>query len=163
SIRDGSNVVLRTGLQTSGERYTVVVNNVGDRAGVPNVIAANSTISFTAWILAPGFALMEVYPTGGGTTIPVLTGHPSYPFYPRERYYITRPDSRIPYPNDSHDNYGGRISGLFLPPTNGTYVFRIARDDDAQLRGATNENPANAQAIISVACCSANDQTFDAP
>ena len=154
SQRDGSNIVFRTATQNPNERYTIVVNNVSDQALVPNVIAANSTISFRGWVWSPGFALMEVYPTGGGNTVANLTAHPSYPFYPRERYYITNATSRSAYPDDSHEAYGGRISGWFVPAGSSNFQFSIINDDDAALRGSLSEFPADAQNIGSQVCCS---------
>jgi hypothetical protein len=154
SVRDHTNVVLHTDTQTQNEIYTVVINDVTDRAGVPNPVAPDSTIVFAGYIWVPGFALMEVYPTGGGNTIPLLTGHPSFPNYPRERYYINQANSRAAYPNDNNDNYGGRISGWFVPPASQNYQFSINNDDDALLRGSLSEYPADAQDIGSQPCCS---------
>ncbi len=154
SIRDNTNVVLRTAPQTENMRYTVVVNNVGDRAGVSNPILPNSTISFTAWVFTPGYALMEVYPTGGGASpISLLTTHPTYPNYPRQRFYITHIDSRDGYPTDVNENYGGRISGLFIP-TNSSLTVYLRSDDASQLRVSPNENPANASVVVEeTGCC----------
>ncbi len=151
--RDPTNVVLTTAAQTRDEVYTVVVNNVADRSGIPNPIAANSTVSFTGWHYSPGFAKMETFATGSGGAIGVLTAHPTYPHYPRDRSFITSPDSRLVYPDDSHDNYGGRLSGLFVPPTNGNYIVYVMNDDDGLIRASTNDNANFAQPIYSSGCC----------
>jgi hypothetical protein len=90
TLRDNTNVVLMTAAQTPGERYTVVVNNVADRAGVPNVIAPNSTVSFRGWVFTR-LALMEIirpavaHHSSAGHQLSILS---------RERYYITSADSR---------------------------------------------------------------------
>ena len=156
SIRDNTNVVLRTAVQTQGARYTVVVNNVADRAGVPNPVTPNSTISFTAWVFTPGYALMEVYNVAGGPSpISLLTNSPLYPYYPRERYYITHIDSRDAYPNDSHEQYGGRISGLFIPPVSALTVY-LRSDDASELWASPNENPRNRFKVTEeLGCCNA--------
>ncbi|MCW1923424.1 PA14 domain-containing protein [Luteolibacter arcticus] len=49
------------------------------------------------------------------------------------------------------DNYSDRISGFVVPPVTGSYTFWLACDDDGQLRLSTDENPANAAQIASVA------------
>ncbi len=153
-LRDNTNVVLHTEPQTQGERYTIVLSNVADRAGIPNPVAANSTVSFSGWVFSPGFALMETYGDSGGTTIPMLLSNPLYPHYPRERFYMTTPNSRNAYPDDSHGNYGGRISGLMIPPVSGNYQFSINNDDDALLRGALTDNSGDLQDIGAQPCCS---------
>lgn len=45
------------------------------------------------------------------------------------------------------DNYANRISGLFVPPTTGDYVFFIAGDDDTDLFLSTDADPANKRLI----------------
>lgn len=54
-------------------------------------------------------------------------------------------------PENIADNYSDRISGYLVPPVTGSYTFWIACDDDGQLRLSTDENPANATQIASVA------------
>jgi hypothetical protein len=163
TIRDVTNVVLHTAPQTSGERYAVVVNNIVDRAGVPNSIAPNTTAPFEAPIFISGYAHMETFATGGGNTVAQLTAHSTYPNYPRERFYIAPADSRMAYPDDSHEGYGGRISGWFLPPASGSYQFSINNDDDAALRVSLTENPAEAQTIGTQPCCSGAYRNTGAP
>jgi len=154
SLRDNTNVVLQTAAQTPGDHYTVVVNNVTDRAGVPNPVAANSTASFTAWNFTPSLVRMEVYRTANsGTTIPLLTNDASYPYYPTGVYYLASTDSRLVYIDDSHDQYGGRISGWFVPASSGNYAFKMANDDDGQVNASLTENPAQKQTLLNLACC----------
>jgi hypothetical protein len=61
--QDGSQVLLTTDPQTPGTVYTVLVNNVTDRALAPNTIAPNSEITFTArgpWLQGEdGFVVFE--------------------------------------------------------------------------------------------------------
>ncbi|MCW1885838.1 PA14 domain-containing protein [Luteolibacter flavescens] len=49
------------------------------------------------------------------------------------------------------DTYSDRVSGFLVPPATGSYTFWIASDDNSQLRISTDENPANAVQIASVA------------
>ncbi|MEJ5237932.1 MAG: PA14 domain-containing protein, partial [Limisphaera sp.] len=50
-------------------------------------------------------------------------------------------------PQNFADNYASRISGLFVPPVTGDYVFFIAADDDADLYLGTNASPASKRLI----------------
>ncbi len=42
-------------------------------------------------------------------------------------------DSRVAFPDDSHENYDSAISGFFVPDQDGTYYFHIRSDDPSQL------------------------------
>lgn len=42
-------------------------------------------------------------------------------------------DTRTVYPNDSHDNFGARISGVIIPLVSGDYEFFLRSDDASQL------------------------------
>jgi signal transduction histidine kinase len=155
SIRDATNVVLHTDAQTPNSPYVLVISGVGDAAGVPNSIVGSVAVPFTSWVFVPGFALAEIYttPLHLGNNINVLKTNSTYPYYATRRAYITNADSRTIFPNDAHEHYGARISGLFLPPADGNYTFRLSNDDDGQVNGSLDENPANAQTIINAACC----------
>ena len=61
-------VILTVSTLTLGNSYTLTVNNVSDAASIPNVIAANSQISFVAQPFAP-----QTVGTGSGE-ITVVTG-----------------------------------------------------------------------------------------
>jgi hypothetical protein len=50
---DNMTVTLTTGPVVYGSNYTLVINNVRDRANVPNTIAANTTVTFLAMVYAP--------------------------------------------------------------------------------------------------------------
>jgi hypothetical protein len=160
---NGTNVVLHTAPQTPGGRYMIVVNNLTDRAATPNTIAANSTISFSAWVFSKGFTYMETYGTGGGNTVNLLTNHATYPNNPAERYFILQPNSREAYPNDSHDNYGGRISGWFVPAASGNVQFSIINDDDALLRVSPTAYASDVQDVGGQACCSGTYRATGSP
>jgi hypothetical protein len=155
SIRNATNVVLRTDPQTPNTGYVLVVNGVGDIAGVSNPMTVAAVLPFTSWVYVPGFVLAEVYrtPLNLGNNINVLKTNSVYPYYATRRMYITNADSRTFFPNDAHEYYGARISGLFQPPSDGNYIFRMSNDDDGQVNGSLTENPAAAQTIINAACC----------
>lgn len=50
-------------------------------------------------------------------------------------------------PVDVGDNYAVRISGFFVPPSNGNYVFIVASDDGSVLYLSTNDQPATKRLI----------------
>jgi regulation of enolase protein 1 (concanavalin A-like superfamily) len=50
---NNSTVTLTNAPLVYGSNYTVVINNISDLANIPNVIAANTTVSFTASPFAP--------------------------------------------------------------------------------------------------------------
>src|SRR5262245_48426558 len=54
------------------------------------------------------------------------------------------------YPNSSNpalDNWGQRISGVFVPATTGDYVFFCTSDDDGDLFLSTDASPTNKRII----------------
>ncbi len=73
------------------------------------------------------------YSAGGGTD-PDQTG-------PIDAF-----DSRAFFPDDSHDNYDGAITGYFLPDQDGTYYFHLKSDDPGQLFLAVD--PADATKVL---------------
>jgi hypothetical protein len=70
---DGETVILTTGPMVYGSNYSIVINGVMDLAGIPNTIAANTTVSFTASPFAPQdigspiIASTDTYTTNGVT------------------------------------------------------------------------------------------------
>jgi len=158
---DGKSVTLRTDPQASGGQYFLVLNNLTDRAGVPNMIVSPTVVPFTASDLfyAPGVVLFRAYPTGGGNAIAELTNHPSYlNNQPDFESVITAMNSRLapaPYNNNSRDNYGGAIVGHFIPPTSGNWIFYISSDDDGLLKMNTNGPNSTGASVVRFApgCC----------
>jgi len=49
--------------------------------------------------------------------------------------------------NDYVNNIGRRVSGYFVPPSNGLYVFFLNSDDDSDLFLSTDDTPANKRLI----------------
>jgi hypothetical protein len=135
-LADGMTVKLTTTEQTPGTVYTVTVSGVSDIAATPNVVDPDhDTANFTAFVLSCGFLRFAAYDTADqpGNAVSILTGHPNYPDNPRDRAYITSFDSRAAYPDDSHEQYGGRIHGVFIPPVSGDWIFYLRSDDASEL------------------------------
>src|SRR5205823_6616248 len=105
-------------------------------------------------VLIPGLLKFEAYTNIQTTSVQALLDDPSYPSSPGEVLYMTSFDTRTVYPNDSHENYGGRISGFVTPVQSGDYEFFLRSDDAYQLFISPDENPANlAQVAEETGCC----------
>ncbi len=132
---DNLSVRFTTPAQTIGGNYTLQITGAQDLAGNPNV---TTNLSFRAWVLSRGFVLFEAYATDGTSILPGLTNNANYPNNPRDIAYITALDSRLAYPDDTHESYGGRISGYFVAPTTTNYNFYLRSDDASELNINTN-------------------------
>jgi hypothetical protein len=153
---DGKSILLTTGPQTPDTEYSVTVSAVTDLAG--NGIGTG-TGSFRSWVNsgACAGAIFEAFngtpgpATAGviaGNTVNLLTSHPSYPDNPSERLLLTRFDSREAYPDDTHEGYGGRIRGVFIPPYSGDWVLYLRCDDGAQLFFNPNGPDASGKVLV---------------
>jgi hypothetical protein len=128
-----------TGL-TPGTSYTLSVSNISDRAPVPNAIAADTTVTFTAVNLYRGFLRQENYsgiePDG---QLESLTNHPKFPNQPDAT--TTLHDFEIA-PGAYYQD-GIRLSGWLLPPVTGEYTFHLCNVSEAALYLSRNESPFN--------------------
>jgi hypothetical protein len=112
--------------------YSVSVSEVMDLKG--NTIVAGSTAPVTALPLTAGFLKFEYFPGIGGNAVSDLTSHPSYiNESPASIFYLSAFDSHTVFPNNTHETFGGRITGVFIPPTSGNWIFYLASDDASQL------------------------------
>jgi hypothetical protein len=108
----------------------------------------------SADILVPGFLKFEVYTNIIGTAVADLTAAPDYPGSPGRVFYMPSFDTRTVYPNDSHDNYGGRLSGFITPTEDADYEFFLRSDDASELWLSTDDTTANLVKIAEeTACC----------
>jgi hypothetical protein len=146
TIINSTTVRLGTSPQTPGEVYTLTVNGINDTASVPNPIAANSTIAFSAWAVSAGGLKFETWSgldTGDNNLDNTLLADPRYPNSPDFVARTSAFDSRPAYPNDSHEGYGGKMSGWLTPPETANYRFFIYSDDSSRLFISTDDKPAN--------------------
>ena len=127
----GTNLTIRTTPQTPGTLYTVTVSGVTDVAETPNIIAEGTTVSFTAFVESRGFLVSEIF-TGmaAGNAISLLTSFSNYPHSPNISGYVNISSN----PPAIGEQYGGRLVGSLIPPTDGSYTFYIRGDDDTELR-----------------------------
>src|SRR5438105_4307232 len=162
ALVDGTNVVLTTfDPMIEGSNYTATVTGAPlyDKCGNDankNFVAQGSTATFHAWAFIPCLVKFETYNAGSGANVSDLTGSPLYPNHPRvmengkTAYYIAGVSSRLAYPDDSHEAYGGRMTGFFVPPVDGDYQFAIASDDGGAFFLSTDDSPANKVSIATM-------------
>ena len=135
--------------------YTINVTGVPDRAG--NVLG-EASLNFRTFTTAGCTTfLFEAFDTAStaGNAISLLTGHPNYPNNPRDVRNIASFDSRHGYPDDTHEQYGGRVRGLFVPTITGPHTFYLASDDAGQLWvNPTGPDSAGRQLVAEeINCC----------
>lgn len=141
---DQTNVVLTTAPQSSGQTYTVTVSGVTDTANAHN--AANTTSTFTAWVLSRGFLHRDLYYNlGTGGAISDLTGNARFPDSPDAIGEI----GSFETPANIAEGYGQRLLGFLLPPVTGFYTFYISSDDQGLLYLSPDESRANTSLIAS--------------
>ena len=144
--------------------YTIAINSAQDLAGNP--VASGTSVPFHTWKLTPGFVTFQTYNTPvNGTTVDLLTSSPDYPDNPRETFYITSFDTRDAYPTDAHEQYGGRLYGLFTPNVSGNWIFYLRSDDSSELYLNSAGIDAGGAAMITSqpGCCEAFSAHQSAP
>src|SRR6185436_17150282 len=114
--------------------YTVTVSGIADPAG--NILGS-ATVDFRSWQLGAGNGLLfESFgpeSTANNNIDQTLLVDPNYPNNPRDRMTMPVFDTLSVYPDFSHEGYGARIRGLFIPPVSGPWVFHLASDDASRL------------------------------
>ena len=111
-------------------------------------------VLLTVLILAPmsgrtqttNGVLREVFTGIGGGAVSDLTNNPAFPCCPT----VESIQPTFEGPSDWADNYGTRMRALVIPPTTGTYVFWIARDDNSVLYLSSTDSPVQKAPIASV-------------
>jgi hypothetical protein len=159
---DGLTVMLalQTPLQADSI-YSVAIAEATDLKGNP----ANTSAQVQTWKLTTGFVTFETYNTAAGNAVSILTSDPSFPNNPRETFYIRSFDSREAYPDSSHESFGGRFTGVFIPPTSGNWLFYISVDDDGELWFNPNGPSESGKTMITSApsCCQGFSAHVSAP
>jgi autotransporter-associated beta strand protein len=142
-------VTLRTTPQTPGTTYTITVNGVKDTSSAGNTIAANSTARFTGWIAAGSGVYVEIFTNIAGTAVANLTNDNKFiNNLPDVTFHTNRFGAGIFGADTGLNNYGARVSGYFVAPSNGLYRFYIRGDDGTQLFMNTNGPDASGRVLI---------------
>jgi hypothetical protein len=153
----GDNIVdLVTSVQTPATTYTLTVNNVKDQVVPANTIAAGTTVQFSSSVLSPGLLMFEVW-TGLSTSDNAIANtlllDPGFPDSPDMVSFTTSMSSRPVYTDDTHEGYGGKMSGLLIPNKTGDYRFFLYSDDSSQLYLSTSSDPAGKVLIAQETDC----------
>ena len=146
-----TSVKLTTSPQSVGTTYILTILGIVDTAG--NVSAPGTSKTFSSLSRIAGGLKFEAYFGIGGTAIATLLSDPDYPDNPDQIGYVTKFTSRLIFPDASHENYGGRMSGWLVPAETDDYEFFIRSDDASQLSLSIDEDPLNGVVIASEAGC----------
>jgi hypothetical protein len=145
TVIDEQNVKLSTSGQDPGLPYALTVNSVTDLAG--NAVATNTSAVFTSYDVVAGYAGMEIWQGIAGDFASFLAD-PRYPANPDLEFAITALDSRLVYPADTFNLYGGRIRAWITPQVDGYYYFFLMSDNVGELYLSTDESFTN---LVSIA------------
>ncbi len=153
----GDNIVdLTTSTQAAGQIYTLTVSGVKDQSFPGNAIAPGSTVEFSSWVRVPGSLMFEVW-TGLSTTdnnlANTLLKDPDFPNSPDFVSHTSAFSSRPVYPDDTHEGYGGKMSGLVTPTETGDYRFFLYSDDSSRLYVSTTADPKDATLVAEETDC----------
>lgn len=125
---------------------------VNTSAGTLTSSEATLTVASITSEYVAGIVKFEAYTGITGTAVDGLLSDPKYPASPDE----TRLLNAINTPNGYGDNYGARVSGFIIPPSNGDYVFFLSSDDASQFWLSTDDKEANLAMIAEeTGCCAA--------
>jgi hypothetical protein len=120
-------------LADNGAQFYVVATSV-----TLTTTSSIATLTVQAAVFEPGWVKMEYWP--GETRANVNNGVVGEPQW-------TRAIEGAEYP-DFADNYAARMSGLFIPPSTGRYVFFVCADDDTDLfMNTSGDSPAGKRLI----------------
>ena len=141
-------VSLYTTMQTPGQNYLLTVSGLRDLSLTGNSLTTNT--QFTAWIAGGGGVYVEVFTNiTTGTAVANLTGAAKFvqnlpdlvgyvPTFGFGTYTPGFNDFTGFTGNPGLDNFGVRMSALFLAPSNGFYRFYTKSDDASQFFMNTN-------------------------
>ena len=145
---NGSNIVLITALQPDGTNVTLSVSNLVDLATVPNTITTTNA-SYNTFANAKGYLRYERWNNIGGTDVGNLLSDARYiAKTPDATAFVTSGWARqtangVLGASGNIDNFGARMVGYFVAPSNGTYRFFSRGDDGTRVLLSTDVNAAN--------------------
>ena len=139
-----------------GSNYVIHVQGVTDIAGTPNTMNPTN-VAFKSWLVGLGSVLFDTYLNLSlNPVIEDLTNAPVFPNSPSETTHVSTTDSRQFYPDDSHEGYGGRMTGYLVPPLTASYDFYIKSDDASKLFLSTDNQESNkVELAFEPGCCEA--------
>jgi hypothetical protein len=141
---NGSTIRFTSTTQTENTVYNVTVNGVQDLGGNPSAYTGTLTsyqfktnlVDYKTWQNQTG-AFSTFLDDGSGVT-GVKDLAPTT---------VELRTSYVANTADVYDNYFGQLTGFFIPPANGNYVFFMASDDHGEIYLSTDASPANKKKI----------------
>jgi len=132
---DRSVVLQLSAAMTEDTDYTLTTTGARDVVGNT---AGNASTPFHTWVAGIGNGLLfEAFHAGSGVEVDTILASPDYPNNPYLRATLPIFDSRAVFPDNTQEQYGGRIRGVFIPPVSGNYTFFMRTFD----RGVVYLNP----------------------
>jgi hypothetical protein len=135
-----------------GDKYAVRVHSTdpsSDNAGkgVFSTYAIAHVLPVSQYTVTPGMLKFEVYNNAGpGTSVGNFLNNPT-PSYtnstPDQTLFLSSFDTRTVFPDNSHLNYFGQVSGWITPTVTTNYVFFIRASDQADLQLSTDNTTNN--------------------
>jgi hypothetical protein len=122
----------------NGAKYSVVVTV----PGYGSVTSSNAVLTVQTPVLITGFLKYENWPNKVLTDI-IDGGTPGDPTTVSALSSFETPLNA----GDPPSNYADRVSGYFIPPATGNYVFFLGSDDDSNLYLSTDDKPENKKLI----------------
>lgn len=132
------------------------------------VRALDDSLNASAWTAALAVTTVEEsafdgylkfeYWTGmeSGTLVTLLTDWIAAGNSPNLVTYLAGFDSRLAFPDDTHEQYGARVTGWLTPAQSGNYTFFLRSDDASELWLSTTEKEADLAKIAEqTGCCNA--------
>ncbi|MBI2948855.1 MAG: Ig-like domain-containing protein [Verrucomicrobia bacterium] len=138
-------VVLKTSKQSEGATLTLTVSNVKDTAN--NALVANSTFNFLADKFQTGWATYERWHNENGDPGNITAFADSITAGSIRPPDFSSAVTQFGAPWGARDNYSARVSGFFVPPSSGNFVFFTSSDDASNVYLSTDENPANKKLV----------------
>ncbi len=121
----------------NGAQFQVVATS--PEGGI-NITSSVAVLTVLQAVFEPGFLKVEFWSNENRPN--VEAGNVPNPDYVTS---VSTPD-HLPI-NDGINNYAQRLSGLFIPPVTGSYVFFVNSDDDSDLFLSTDNTPVNKRLI----------------
>lgn len=125
-----------------GSTAPLILSNIQDLAG--NVMPLTE-VQVKAPVLTHGFLRADYFTNITWQTVAHLTSNRKFPDGYDHTVYRTSSTS----PRDFGDNYGLRLWGFFIPPTNGNYTFYVRSDDESEVFLSSDSDPANEALVAS--------------
>ncbi|MBI4658882.1 MAG: hypothetical protein HY735_08565 [Verrucomicrobia bacterium] len=143
-----------------GKTYSYKVVAV-DAAG--NKSAASAAVSATTpqevLVETKGYLKFEAWGGITGTPVDNLLNDARYPATPDFISLVSSFNTRTAYADDSHENYGGKMSGWITPTETADYNFFLRSDDASQLFISSDDKAANLSMVAEeTGCCGAFEE-----